>query len=90
VVQMKFDPGQLVASAVEAFAAPGESPYAYLLRHVAGDWGGIHPDDVIENETGLRHGFRLLSCYRLNSGTIVWCITEADRSMTTFLLPEEY
>ena len=49
---MKFDPGQLVAthSAVEAFVASGESPYVYLLRHVAGDWGDIDPDDVIENE----------------------------------------
>ena len=38
---MKFDPGQIVATrgAVEAFAASGDSPYAYLLRHVAGDWG---------------------------------------------------
>jgi hypothetical protein len=39
---MKFDPGQIVATrgAVEAFVASGDSPYAYLLRHVAGDWGG--------------------------------------------------
>jgi hypothetical protein len=89
---VKFDPGQLVATraAAEAFAASGESLYAYVLRHVAGDWGDLDPDDVIENELSLRHGFRLFSCYRLNSGVKVWCITEADRSVTTFLLPEEY
>lgn len=89
---IKFDPGQLVATrgALEAFVASGESPYTYLLRHVAGDWGEIDPDDVAENEFSLQHGFRLLSSYRLNTGVTVWCITEADRSVTTFLLPEEY
>lgn len=89
---MKFDPGQIVATrgAVEAFVASGDSPYAYLLRHVAGDWGEIDPEDAIENDLSLKRGFRLLSSYRLSSGVTVWCITEADRSVTTFLLPEEY
>lgn len=89
---MKFDPGQIVATrgAVEAFVASGDSPYGYLLRHVEGDWGEIDPDDVIVNELSLQRGFRLLSSYRLSSGVTVWCITEADRSVTTFLLPEEY
>ena len=89
---IKFDPGQLVATrgALEAFVASGESPYTYLLRHVAGDWGDIDPDDVAENEFSLQHGFRLLSAYRLKTEVTVWCITEADRSVTTFLLPEEY
>ena len=81
---MKFDPGQIVATrgAVEAFVAAGDSPYAYLLRHVAGDWGEIDPDDVIVNELSLQRGFRLLSSYRLSSGVTVWCITEADKSVT--------
>ena len=92
MLPMKFHPGRLAATqgAVEAFATSRESPYAYLLRHVAGDWGDIDPDDVAENEVSLRRGFRLLSSYRLNSGVTVWCITEADRSITTFLLPKEY
>lgn len=91
-MSIKFDPGQLMATrgALEAFVASGESPYTYLLRHVAGDWGEIDPDDVAENEFSLQHGFRLLSSYSLNTGVTVWCITEADRSVTTFLLPEEY
>ncbi len=89
---MKFDPGQIVATrgAVDAFVASGDSPYAYLLRYVEGDWGEIDPDDVIVNELSLQRGFRLLSSYRLSSGVTVWCITEADRSVTTFLLPDEY
>jgi len=55
-----------------------------------GDWGEIDPDDATENDLSLRHGFRLLSSYRLSSGVTVWCITEDDRSVTKFLLPEEY
>jgi hypothetical protein len=46
--------------------------------------------DRRENELSLQHGFRLLSAYTLNSGTKIWIITEADRSVTTVLLPEEY
>ena len=90
--EIKFYPGQIVATrgAVDAFVASGDSPYAYLLRHVAGDWGEIDPDDAIENDVSLQRGFRLLSSYRLSNGVTVWCITEADRSVTTFLLPEEY
>jgi hypothetical protein len=46
--------------------------------------------DHRENEFSLQQGFRLLSAYTLNSGTKIWIITEADRSATTVLLPEEY
>ena len=63
---------------------------AYLVRHIAGDWGDVDEDDRRENELSLQHGFRLLSAYTLNSGTKIWIITEADRSVTTVLLPEEY
>lgn len=76
--------------ALGAFTASGDDPLSYLIRHLAGDWGEIDPDDVIVNELSLQRGFRLLSSYRLSSGVTVWCITEADRSVTTFLLPEEY
>lgn len=88
----KFDPGYIVATrgATEAFVAAGDSPYTYLLRHVAGDWGEIDSDDAVENDVSLQRGFRLLSSYRLSSGVLIWCITEADRSVTTFLLPQEY
>lgn len=63
---------------------------AYLVRHIAGDWGEVDEQDRRENELSLIHGFRLLSAYTLNSGTKIWIITEADRSVTTVLLPEEY
>jgi len=63
---------------------------AYLVRHIAGDWGDVDEHDRRENELSLIHGLRLLSAYTLSSGTKIWVITEADRSATTVLLPEEY
>jgi len=89
---MKFHPGQIMATpgALDAFRASGESPLAFLERHLAGDWGELDEHDTRENELSLQHGWRLLSAYTLNTGVKVWCITEADRSATTFLLPDEY
>ncbi len=87
-----FPLGQVVATsgALAAFEESGESPADYLRRHQAGDWGEVCEEDQQENEYSLLHGFRLLSAYRLNSGVKLWVITEADRSSTTVLLPDEY
>jgi len=89
---MKFQPGRVMATpgALGAFEASGESLLAFLERHLAGDWGDLSPEDLRENELSLQHGWRLLSAYTLSTGVKVWCITEADRSVTTFLLPDEY
>lgn len=89
---MKFLAGQLVATpgALAAIEASGESLFTYLQRHLAGDWGEIDEDDRRENELSLEQNFRLVSAYRLRTGVKVWIITEADRSSTTILLPEEY
>ncbi len=62
----------------------------FLSRHEAGDWGEVGPEDWAENELSLREGFRILSAYTLKTGVKIWIITEADRSITTILLPEEY
>lgn len=61
-----------------------------VSRHLTGDWGDLEVEDKVENELSLREGFRLLSAYHLPDGTKVWIITEADRSVTTVLLPDEY
>jgi hypothetical protein len=60
-----------------------------LERHRSGDWGDVSPEDARENEVSVRYGFRILSSYRV-AGERLWVITERDRSVTTFLLPEEY
>lgn len=90
--RIKFSPSSIVATpgALAALEASGDDPMAYLVRHIAGDWGEVDEQDRRENELSLVHGFRLLSAYTLNSGTKIWVITEADRSATTVLLPEEY
>jgi hypothetical protein len=70
-------------------ALPGP-PRAYLARHAAGDWGDLDEPDRRMNELALRHDERILSAYALTDGTRIYVITEADRSVTTILLPEEY
>lgn len=61
---------------------------ASLARHAHGDWGNVCEDDRHENEFSLERGFRLLSVYEDQSETF-WIITEADRSVTTILMPED-
>lgn len=62
----------------------------YLRRHASGDWGELDAHDRAANERALTDSSRVFSAYRLPSGGRLWIITEADRSVTTFLLPEEY
>ncbi len=60
-----------------------------LARHVGGDWGDVCDDDKQANDNALCGG-RLFSVYHTTAGVKFWIITEADRSSTTVLLPEEY
>jgi hypothetical protein len=65
----------------------------YLGRHLAGDWGDIDDSDKRLNDQALKNGDRLLSVYTVGTDTgdeKMYVITEWDRSVTTFLLPEEY
>lgn len=61
-----------------------------LNRHALGDWGDLDAEDIQANNEGLTDGDRLLSVYQFEDGFKVWIITEADRSATTILLPEDY
>ena len=87
-----FTLGQVVATpgALAVLEKAGQQLGDFLARHVSGDWGEVPPEDIKENEFSLPHGFRLLSAYRTNVGDKLWVITEADRSATCILLPEEY
>lgn len=62
----------------------------FVLRHVSGDWGDICAEDRQSNADALQYGYRLMSVYELSKAERLWIITEADRSSTTLLLPEEY
>ncbi len=87
-----FPPGQVVTTpgALQAMEDAGNSPYGFLQRHLRGDWGDVCDDDRKENDLSVEQGFRILSSYKTAKGKTIWLITEADRSATTFLLPEEY
>ncbi len=87
-----FPLGQVVATpgALTALEAADVPAIDYLQRHVTGDWGDLCADDVAENRRSVQHGYRILSSYRLPTEARLWVITEADRSVTTLLLPEEY
>lgn len=88
----RFNLGRLVATpgALAALEATGEAPAAFISRHVNGDWGDLSDDDRKENELSVGRHLRVFSAYHLSDGTKVWVITEADRSATTILLPDEY
>lgn len=87
-----FPLGQVVATpgAIEAMKECGQSPSFFLDRHVAGDWGGVNAEDWQLNDQALKDGTRILSSYKTLRGKKLWIITEADRSATTLLLPDEY
>jgi hypothetical protein len=88
----RFALGQIVSTpgALQAFDKAGPTPLEFLARHAGGDCGEISQDDFQENELSVQQGFRVLSAYKLKTGVRIWIITEADRSSTCILLPEEY
>ena len=92
MAKVRFELGQTVATpgALEALTRCGETPLPYLARHANGNWGELDEKDKAENDFSVENGFRILSAYRLADDTRIWIITEADRSVTTVLLPEEY
>ena len=83
--------GRIVTTpgALELLSGAGEDLHLLLARHASGYWEDLDEDDRRENERSLKHGWRILSSYPVG-GKTVWIITEADRSGTTILLPEEY
>ena len=90
-----FPLGHIVATpgAIQAFIESDGGPITMkylILRHAIGDWGDVDAGDGAANDLSVTDGTRILSAYELDGGGRVWIITEADRSSTTVLLPEEY
>jgi hypothetical protein len=87
----KFALGQIVATpgAIALMKARGIDGLALLSRHVTGDWGDLGKEDKQENELSVQKGFWILSAYGVGKDKL-WIITEADRSVTTILRPDEY
>lgn len=87
---VKVPLGQIVATPAALGAVSQPNIVAALRRHAAGDWGDVTPDDRAANDDALKSGERILSVYRSATGTTFWVLTEADRSATTVLLPDDY
>jgi len=87
----RFPLGSVVSTpgALHLLTSHKVSAFALLALHQSGQWGDVPPDDARANDQALIVGARVLSAY-LVGGARLWIITEADRSVTTMLLPEEY
>lgn len=90
-VKPLFALGQTVATpgAMEVMQNICISAYALLSRHQRGDWGNLEVEDQHANNQALTQGGRIFSAYSF-AAVRLWVITEADRSVTTILLPEDY
>ena len=90
IIESKFPLGQTVITPGALGELDPSDVQTAMNRHAAGDWGDLDEDDRKENEFALTKYLRLFSVYRDRRGTKFWIITEADRSATTILLPDEY
>ena len=91
----KFDSGKVVVTrGIHVFMEENNQfalhVHHSLARHLSGDWGDVCKDDQSTNEEALLDGYRLFSAYKREGMPPIWIITEADRSVTTILLPDEY
>ena len=88
----RFPLGKLVATpgALRLLEQHKAEPFDFILRHVGGDFGTIDAEDVFANEAALKRGNRILSSYPFGSDKKLWIITEANRTVTTLLLPDEW
>jgi hypothetical protein len=102
----RYELGLIVATPGALEACSNVHMQKCLARHLTGDWGCIDPEDKQANDEALSGDERILSAYPIDpakpyqatrllpeprSGdNTLWIITEADRSATTLLLPDEY
>ena len=95
-----FNLGQVVATpgALQIITEHQIDYVRLLARHVSGDWGVVSPDDKQANDNAAKFGLRIISAYPIDytkplkghGDNCIWVLTEADRSATTILLPDEY
>lgn len=85
-----FDLGRIVITSAALQVLTSADIHAGVERHARADWGEVSPEDARANNDAYCKGGRLLSAYRSAGDRKFWIITEADRSATTVLLPEDY
>jgi hypothetical protein len=87
---MLFDLGAIRITDGAAAALGVDEAVVMVRRHLTGDWGEMDAHDRRVNREAAHDGNRVVSQYRAASGALIWVVTEADRSATTLLLPEEF
>jgi hypothetical protein len=87
-----FDAGFIVRTpgALLALIEAQVTESRLIERHLSGDFGELCEEDQASNRDAIHQGGRIFSSYQVDAQTKVWVITEADRSVTTLLLPSEY
>lgn len=85
----KFPLGRVVITATAAGILDSPAVSEGLKRHASGDWGDICPEDACLNDISVKNGRRLMSVYG-NGDRRFWILTEANRSITTVLMPGDY
>ncbi|MCA9065851.1 MAG: hypothetical protein KDA96_22440 [Planctomycetaceae bacterium] len=85
----RFSLGNVIITANAQSRLTGVQVINGLARHASGDWGDLSPEDAEENNRAVDAGDRIFSAYGRGERRF-WIITEADRSLTTVLLPEDY
>ena len=86
----KFRLGRLAITPGAQEQLSDEEVAAAFRRHAQGDWGEVDEHDAEQNEWALDNDARIMSVFKASDDTTFWVITEADRSATTILLPEDY
>jgi hypothetical protein len=86
----KFRLGHIVSTPNALSQLSQEDILIAIQRHQSGDWGDLDTTDKAANDRALVERTRILSVYRSAAGLKFWIITEASRTATTILLPEDY
>ena len=91
IAEIKFDSGEIMSSpgARHTFKTSGDNPTFYLWRHLCGDCGEAEPRECNQKKSSVEQNGPIISCYRLRNGALIWCITDATRLTTAFVMPEE-
>ena len=85
-----FPLGHVVITTNASNVLDGRDINTTLDRHKSGDWGEVGESDWKANDNAIKYGGRILSAYTGSAGDKFWIITEADRSATTVLMPDDY
>lgn len=92
MINFKFSSKKICCTAIAAgrLVESGQDPWFFLAKHFSGDWGEVGGEDWKTNEQALKDGDRLFSVYTTLKNEKIYVITEADRSLTTMMLWDEY